>query len=62
MRAASAGWTKLAMTVAVISTTPLSGTVRALANSVMVVIDPASNRPVPIPDVLREQLLRLSLK
>ncbi|UAW98680.1 hypothetical protein KEM63_01460 [Halopseudomonas nanhaiensis] len=38
------------------------GAMQAAANSVMVVIDPASNRPVPIPDVLREQLLRLSLK
>ncbi|SDT25132.1 Acyl-CoA thioesterase FadM [Halopseudomonas xinjiangensis] len=38
------------------------GEMQAAANSVMVVIDPASNRPVPIPGTLREQLLRLTLK
>lgn len=38
------------------------GVMQAAANSVMVIIDPASNRPVPIPDTLREQLLGLSLR
>ena len=38
------------------------GAMQAAANSVMVVIDTASNRPVPIPDSLREQLLGLSLR
>jgi len=34
---------------------------QAVANSVMVVIDQASSRPAPIPDVLREQLQTISL-
>ena len=32
------------------------GEVQASANSIMVVIDPATNRPVPIPPAVREQL------
>lgn len=34
---------------------------QAVANSVMVVIDQASSRPAPIPDVLREQLQTLKI-
>lgn len=37
------------------------GEIQASANSVMVVIDPSSNRPVPIPQSLRDQLVTLSL-
>lgn len=32
------------------------GEVQAAANSIMVIIDPATNRPVPIPPAVREQL------
>jgi acyl-CoA thioesterase FadM len=34
---------------------------QAVANSVMVVIDQASSRPAPIPDILREQLNTLTI-
>lgn len=37
------------------------GEIQAAANSVMVVIDPSSNRPAAIPPSLREQLVTLSL-
>lgn len=37
------------------------GDIQASANSVMVVIDPATNRPAPIPQSLRDQLVTLSL-
>lgn len=37
------------------------GEVQAAANSIMVIIDPATNRPVPIPPALREQLKAWSI-